>query len=192
MLISVYSFKVIFWFIIYYILIGLFTLLILYIFWYLIIFCIIFFFFKTHLIESDISQLSFKQIFIGTSRLFDRGFVFKFLILHLAGLPPFILFLAKLGLLLKVGQSGNLFLFLLIFINVLLGQFFYLKPFVATVYKQDNHSLKLFCKKSLIDMPKRKYNLRFYRFFYMLSAFSVFNIIVLGYFMDFVTILHYV
>ena len=160
---------------------GLFTLTLLYILYYILNLIQILWYFEAHKLIKSLTQLSFSNAWQGISNYVANGWVFKFLILQLAGLPPFFSFFLKVNLLSLSLKYTNIFLIILIFCNLLMSVFFYLQIFSTTNVIHSKLILKtLASESSMIDAKKesrsmRKYN--FYLFFCTMTFFSTFSII---------------
>lgn len=135
--------------------------------------------------------MSFTNVWQGITNYVDRGWVFKFLIIQLSGLPPVFVFFLKVNLIALSLRYTSIILQVLIFINLLLGMFFYLQIFSTTGDHFSSNTLKMLVKDtSLIeakrlDSSKKKYN--FYLFFCTVSFISFFSFV---FFFDFYIIMY--
>ena len=160
-----------------------FTLIFLYTAWYLLtMICIYYYFFIFQL--TDIStKLSFSRFWGLLTHYHSLGWIFKFFILQISGLPPFFFFFLKFVLLEQVIVKASYLLFFLIFTNFLLGMFFYLKIFSAADYSLSDDGLKEIATRPFIGNRNYYYFTRVYYFTFFsifVLFFSFFTVIFIG------------
>ena len=158
-----------------------FTLAALYIFFYVLTLAQIMWFCQMHNLAKNVTQMSFTNVWKGTSIYISRGWVLKFLIIQLSGLPPVFVFFIKINLIALTLKLLSPFLQVIIFINLLLSMFFYLQIFSTTNATPSKELLKdLLQDTSMVDSTKWSYNknkYNFYLFFTSTLFFSLFSFI---------------
>lgn len=161
--------------------IGMFTLTVLYILFYILTLIQLLWYFEAHKLTKSLTQLSFTNAWQGISNYVANDWVFKFLILQLAGLPPVFAFFIKVNLLTLSLKYTNILLIFLIFLNLLMSVFFYLQIFSTTNMVTPKLVLKtLVAESPMLGNKKesdsvRRYN--FYLFFCIISFFSFFSVV---------------
>ena len=163
-----------------------FTQVYLYILFYLLTVLILFYYFFVYRAHNSITQLTFSQIWSATTLYFKQSWIFRFLILQLSGLPPVFFFFLKFSFLLSSFNYLTIFLIVLIFINLLLSVFFYLKVYSATEVKTSN----ILLKKLTVDSPlsktlTKKFAKREYAFTYFAILFIFISLFSFIFFIDF-------
>lgn len=104
----------------------------------------------------------------------------------MSGLPPVFFFFLKFSFLSSSFNYLTLFLVILIFLNLLLSVFFYLKVYSATEVKSSNVLLKkLTADSPLTKTLTKKYAKREYAFTYMAILFIFVSLFSFIFFIDF-------
>lgn len=167
-----------------------FTLVVLYIFFYILTIAQIMWFCQLHGLTKNLTQMSFTNVWRGLTTYVKGGWVLKFLIIQLSGLPPVFVFFIKVNLISLSLKFASPFLQLLIFINLLLSMFFYLQIFSTTSDMPSKAILKdltqgvSIMKRGELTQSRRKYN--FYLFFCFVLFVNLFSFI---FFFDFFVII---
>lgn len=166
-----------------------FTQIYLYIVTYVLTFLLIFYYFFVHNININIAQKNFTAVWSGLGMYFRQSWLFKFLIFQLSGLPPVFFFFLKFSFLIGSIEYINLVYVALLFLNIILGTFFYLQIFFSTNTKVDNNLLRSFVEDSPILVTTKKVNVKkLYSCTYIIVTFLFFNIFSVFFFLDFYVI----
>lgn len=162
-----------------------FTFMILYVIGYFLTLSVLFFYILSYDLTEYVAQNSFTVVWFNLIKYFSNGWVLKFLLLQLSGLPPFFFFFVKFDFLLKSIISITLYLQILLFLNLLVGTFFYLKIFYIKSFKLSNAQLKNSSKNQEILKTnlKKTVNQR-YRFWFSFYSYTFFNIFSFIFFCD--------
>jgi NADH:ubiquinone oxidoreductase subunit 2 (subunit N) len=169
-----------------------FTYVIIYICLYFLTLGTLFFFLFAHRANPDCTKWSFVKFLSAYSTYSPYGWVIKFLLLQLGGIPPFFFFVIKMNFVIMSFAFVDIFLVLLIFLNVLLSMFFYLKIFSSQNEHISNETLKeLLIHSDAKTLNTRKVNVRKY-FFWMWFYFYVFiNMLSVIFLNDLINIINY-
>lgn len=162
-----------------------FTLIYLYIVNYLFTTISLFLYFFIYNTSSIITQKSFSQVWSINTSYCRQGWIFKFLIFQLSGLPPVFFFFIKFSFLIASLAYLNLFLYFILFINILLSIFFYLKIFSITNSKISNKLLKDACENNNILSNSAKITVKkIYKYTYYLIFFLFINFFSIVFYLD--------
>lgn len=162
-----------------------FTLIYLYILNYLLTTVCLFLYFFIYNNSNTIIQKSFSQVWTIATLYSRQGWIFKFLIFQLSGLPPVFFFFVKFSFLISSLVYLNFFLYLMLFLNILLGIFFYLKIFSTTNAKISNKLLKDACDgNNVLDNSKKITIKNIYRYTYYLIFFLFINFFSIFFYLD--------
>lgn len=162
-----------------------FTIIYVYCIIYIVSLCFIFFFYTTNNLTSNFSKISLSQSISFINNYHNDGWLLKFFILQLSGLPPFFIFFLKLHYLLLVLKHLGLVITILFFLNVLFSMFYYLKLFMVPSLKITNNLLKLNTVCLLTNVKNKQANKKY--FFMILSfIFLFFNCLSFIFLIDFI------
>ena len=123
----------------------------LYIYIYIVTLFFMLLFFITFKITSLLSQINFS-VFWQSLSFFREGWVFKLLILQLAGLPPMFIFFIKFSFLVTAFNISTVFICLLVLFNLIGGMFFYLQLFKLSSAVDKKEIIQLVTKNSLLRL----------------------------------------
>ena len=141
--------------------------------------------------SGSLTQKSFSNVWILSTLYAKQGWILKFLIFQLSGLPPVFFFLIKFSFLLVLLPHTTFFLIIIVFLNLLLSVFFYLKIFSATNDKTSNIILKEGCADCEINEISKKIHVkRVYKYSYYLILFLFINFFSIFFFLDFYIIVY--
>lgn len=141
--------------------------------------------------SGSLTQKSFSNVWLISTLYAKQGWVLKFLIFQLSGLPPVFFFLIKFSFLVRLLPYLSFFLIIIVFLNLMLSAFFYLKIFNTTSDKTSNELLKDACVDHAIeDISKKIYVKRVYKYTYYLVCFLFINFFIIFFFIDFYTIVY--
>ena len=147
----------------YFLLNSVFTPIYYYILVYLVTFIMVFLYFFINKVNPFIIKLNFSTLWVLVTRYFKQSWLFKLFILQLSGLPPVIIFFIKFNFLVTSLEYVNIMFFVFIFINLLLGMFFYLKIFSTTNTVEDILFLRsLVNNRPILQTSKNSYTNRLY------------------------------
>ena len=150
------------------------------------------FFLFVHRANTNCTKWSFVKFLSAYSTYSPYGWVIKFLLLQLGGIPPFFFFVIKMNFVVISLAFVDIFAVILIFLNVLLSMFFYLKVFSTESEHISNETLKeLLINSDINTLNTRKVNLRKYYFwmwFYFYLFINIFSVVFLS---DFINIINY-
>lgn len=159
----------------------------LYIILYMLTLLTLFYFLVINRFSRDCTQWGFVDFWNSCCVYFPDTWALKMILLQLGGVPPFFFFTIKIGFLIVSLAYVSLFVLLLIFVNMLLGMFFYLRIFSLQSNISSNVSLKKFTQNSPIFIRGSKTHAhRLYWFWFLFMAFLFLNIFALGFTADFV------
>jgi NADH:ubiquinone oxidoreductase subunit 2 (subunit N) len=162
-----------------------FTYVIIYIVLYLLTLLTIFYYFVTNFPNTNCTNWSFIELLSISSTYFPNNWALKFLILQLSGLPPFFFFVLKFNFLVVASYYVNFFILVLLFINMLLGMFFYLKIFSIQGDHISNENLRKICENRPISkVSKAKHTNREYWFWLFFCLYIFLNIFSVLFFAD--------
>lgn len=171
---------------------SMFTYVIIYICLYFLTLGTLFFFLFAYRANSDCTKWSFTKFLSAYSTYSPYGWVIKFLLLQLGGVPPFFFFIIKLNFVILSFAFVDIFLVFFIFLNILLGMFFYLKVFSLQGEHISNDTLKEFLLNSHVSFSNTRYvTVRKY-FFWMWFYFYIFiNSLSVVFLNDLIHIINY-
>jgi NADH:ubiquinone oxidoreductase subunit 2 (subunit N) len=162
-----------------------FTLIYLYIINYLFTVISLFLYFFIYNTNNNITQKSFSQVWTINTTYCKQTWIFKFLVFQLSGLPPVFFFFVKFSFLISSLTYLNFFLYFVLFLNILLGIFFYLKIFNTTTLKISNKLLKDACENNTIVGNSKKSKVKYiYKYTYYLIFFLFLNIFSIIFYLD--------
>lgn len=147
----------------------------LYIYIYVITLFFLLLFFITFKITNLFSQINFAVLWQALN-FFREGWVFKLLILQLAGLPPMFIFFIKFSFLVTAFNVSTIFVCFLILINLIGGMLFYLQLFKLSSAVDKKEILTLITKNSTLRLRSKQSvtNIKFL-FMYLTVSFFFLN-----------------
>lgn len=147
----------------------------LYIYIYVITLFFMLLFFITFKITNLFSQINFA-VFWQSLNYFREGWVFKLLILQLAGLPPMFIFFIKFSFLVTAFNLSTIFICFLILLNLIGGMLFYLQLFKLSTNLNKKEILSLVTKNSILRLRSKQSstNIKFL-FMYLTVSFFFLN-----------------
>lgn len=144
-----------------------------------------FYFIFTFKLLTFISQNNFVTFWTVITKYFKYNFVLIILFLQLSGLPPFFFFVIKLNFLLLSMYKVIFIIQFLIFLNIMLNCFFYLKIFMVKNFHISNDKLKEFSENyDIIDDNCAHYNKKKYKYLYWFNFFLAINALSFVWFAD--------
>ncbi len=162
-----------------------FTFINLYIFAYVLTLIWFFYYIFVFKFLNFIAQNSFANFWSSVNRYSNYNLPLIFLLLQLSGLPPFFFFAIKLNFLLLTINKAIFIIQFLVFLNILLNCFFYLKIFMSKDTKISNANLKAFAEEhDMLSNNSYRYNKRKYKFIYWFSSFIILNALSMIWFAD--------
>ena len=154
---------------------SMFTLVLLYISVYLFTLSLFLFYFHSKNALKSITQFSFTSLWNFINVYYNDSFIFKFLIFQLGGIAPVFTFVLKINLLALSLKYTSLIIQFFIFINLLLGVFFYLEIFFTTASSTNSYMLKIMSKESkILTKNLKKYTDFKYKFYFFFFIFFFF------------------
>lgn len=144
----------------------------LYIYIYVVTLFFMLLFFITFRITNLFSQINFA-VFWQALSFFREGWVFKLLILQLAGLPPMFIFFIKFSFLVTAFNVSTIFICFLILLNLIVGMLFYLQLFKLSSPVQKKEILSLITKNSPLRL-RSKQNITNIKFIFIYLTISFF------------------
>lgn len=149
-----------------------FTFVVLYMITYALILTFILIFIRLHNVNKNVSQLSFNMFWQNLNIYVSSTWTFKWLFFQLSGLPPVFFFFLKFNILFHIMKHSSFFLQLLVFLNLLLGMFFYTQIFGVTNRVYSSFFLKTFVKNNKI-LTKNSFVItdKYYTYFNAIHAF---------------------
>ena len=154
-----------------------FTFCFLYIYIYVITLFFMLLFFITFRITGLFSQINFS-VFWQALIFFREGWIFKLLILQLAGLPPMFIFFIKFSFLVTAFNISTIFICSLIILNLIGGMLFYLQVFKLSTAVDKKEIIRLMTVNSPIRL-RSKQNITNNKF---LFSFSIATFLFLNWF----------
>lgn len=133
-----------------------FTFVILYTVIYIVLLAFILSIIKINNFNMHTSQLSFNVFWQSINLYMSNAWVFKWLFFQLSGFPPVFIFFLKFNFLFSLLKYSSFFIQVLVFINLLLGMFFYIQIFSITSKVYSGFFLKTFVKNNKI-LQKNSY-----------------------------------
>lgn len=155
-------------------------------FMYIITLVFLLYFLITFKLTTYVAQNSFLVFWSIINTYFKPHWFLKFIFLQLGGLPPFFFFFIKFNFL--IVNLGNLIFYLqfLIFFNIVISSFFYIKFFFLKNITLSHWELEKFSKHySLTDMLGKNSIRKIYNFIFIFYLFVFFNLFSVIFYTDF-------